>query len=177
MTLIGFNKHIRWNEFKELRAAPAEHSDSSAYTHANRGARYRSQRDPRTGVFSLKNVSIVVSIDRRQSWVVKGEQSAELLAHEQLHYTLSALGGRDLHRTLLKLTATSEEELYEAARTAGDDVSDMVRQANEEYDDESDHSRDVKGQQLWASAIRCVVGNPNGTVQELVSNTAGVCTP
>ena len=50
-------------------------------------------------------------MNKSESWVLKNSKTEKLRKHEQLHYNISALGGRDLERGLKKLTAASPEEL------------------------------------------------------------------
>lgn len=177
MTLIGLNRKIGWQNFTVRDGAPADHADALAFTSARSNASFGFKRDPRTGVFSLKNVSVSVAMIRHESWVVRGSQSASLLAHEQLHYTITALGARDLHRELVASEGSSVEELQDAAQALQDKIQTLTDQANEQYDDDSDHNRNSAEQKLWAAAVQCVLANPKGTLQELVSNKAGVCTP
>ena len=65
------------------------------------------------GVFHFKpsSVFIQVSIDEVKSWVLRNSRSDELLQHEQVHYNISALAGRDLERRMLKLGGESVKAL------------------------------------------------------------------
>jgi hypothetical protein len=177
MALTGLDTRISWRDFTERTSPPPEFEDHDAYTSAASLANLQPVRDHASGVFSFRNVVVTVAMSRRESWVIRGKQTDDLLRHEQNHYTITALGARDLHRRLLKMTALSLRDLEKAASDAQAEVQSLTDQANEDYDVASDHSKNATGQQLWNGAIRCVRADPDGELSDLVNNTAGVCTP
>jgi hypothetical protein len=175
MSLVGLNRTIRWSDFTEVASSP-EDPDHHAYTSARSKASFGFQRDPRTKEYSLKDIVVSVFMVRSESWVVKGHKTAELLQHEQLHYTITALGARDLHRGLTKLTGESVEELQQLATELQGQAQADTDQANEQYDDETNHSLNTSKQRIWNGAVRCVLADVDGTLRDLIRNPAGACT-
>ena len=49
------------------------------------------------------NLTITITLHQSQSWAKRSERSAALLNHEQGHYTLTALTGRDLFIDLMRI--------------------------------------------------------------------------
>jgi hypothetical protein len=96
---------INWNNFTPVQRSRDGHAD--AFTHVDFRPNFNfSSRPDRDGKHRLTNVRVTVTMNRGRSWVVQGRQSAQLLRHEQGHYTITFLVARELCRELLQVEWT-----------------------------------------------------------------------
>lgn len=108
---------------------------------------------------------------KKDSWVLKGEKTDKLLKHEQLHYNISALGGRDLERGLKKLSAESPSELVQKIADFTQEIQSLVDKINEEYDNTklwgTNHGRIKMHQDAWELHINKLKNDPNGELKSI----------
>lgn len=101
MALHGFNYRLRWSDFKTVAKRPDGKSDAQTVT--NIGVKWQSTTGP-DGNWRLTKVIVSVILNRSQMWVVRGKQTSDLLAHEQVHYDISAIAARTLESRLITLS-------------------------------------------------------------------------
>ncbi len=91
-------------------------------------------------------------------------QSADLLAHEQLHYDVGFVIGRRVAFELNRLEAANDAALA-AALNALIRLHFHTRAGliQSRYDRESNHSRNARYQQYWQTQMRACLANPNAT--------------
>jgi len=94
---------ITWRaNFTRVNQPP--HGTSDAFTHADFPSSYSfSSRADANGKHRLRNVRVRVGMNRNLSWYVAGRDTPLLLRHEQGHYNISFLVGRELCWQLLDL--------------------------------------------------------------------------
>jgi hypothetical protein len=105
------------------------------------------------GTFSFPSVSVRVSLSRHASWVVAGRQTQALLNHEQLHYRIAALVGRELGAEATALTASSAAALLGAGTRLHTAKLQRARAIEEAYDLATQHSRSTTQQDVWAHRV------------------------
>lgn len=174
MALKGFNHTINWNnDFTELTSAPTGKSGLVAFTTASAGTSKELKAKGGGGNYSIKPSSIEVSVKmvKKDSWVLKDSKTAELLNHEQMHYNISALGGRDLERGLNKLSASSTSELVQKISDLTQEVQGLISKTNEEYDNTklwgTDHGKIKMHQTAWNLHINKLKNDPNGELKSI----------
>jgi hypothetical protein len=91
-------------------------------------------------------------------------QTADLLAHEQIHYDIGFVIARRLAHDLNFLDAPNEAQL----RARLNELIDLhFGRRNEliqsRYDQESDHSQNAHYQRYWANNMRACLANPNAS--------------
>lgn len=93
---------LEWNKhFTQIQGS--RNPPDQAFTHANFQPKASwSSKAGADGKFRFTNVSVTVTMNRGNSWVVQGTQNDDLLNHEQGHYTLTWLKARTLCRKLLE---------------------------------------------------------------------------
>lgn len=176
MSLHGFRHTLSWSEdFTKLDEPPSGQEHLSAFTVApaetfgGMEARYDSDSE----LYSLKSSSVKVKIQMKksQSWVLKDSRTDQLLRHEQLHYNISALGGRDLERELKKLTAKTTEELRWKRGDLTSQLQGLVDQINDEYDSRilwgTDHGRIKLHQECWELHIKKLMNDDTAKLESI----------
>ena len=124
--------------------------DMVAYTSCYIDFNYRATNDKRNN-FSL-TFDIRLLFNRDQSWidrkrVLPGNHLAEILNHEQGHYTIAYMEQQELRRTVSKTRFTAN---YQAeARTIFDRIHYKYQQLTENYDTDTRNSLDKAQQRSW----------------------------
>ena len=89
--------------------------------------------------------------DPAQSWVKNGEKSAELLAHEQLHFDISEMHCRYFEEAVhdFDFTENVEAELDSIYNV----YFDQLLATQIKYDEESEHYQNAEGQMHWNNFV------------------------
>jgi hypothetical protein len=167
MAVINFNHTLdpRWSEFTPIDSRrPNNLHDAHISTKANFPPFRMGLRDH---VFKVISMDINMYVDVTESWVVKGTQSAHLLAHEQGHYDIAAIGNRELNEGILALTGTDIKDLTEKKSAFTAAMQRKLNQKMLDYDAQTDHGNNSTSQQLWETRIGTTKLNPKGTLQDL----------
>ncbi len=90
-----------------------------------------------------------------ESWVKKGYRTYYLLSHEQLHFDISELHARIMRKRLqeYKPGKNIKRELNKMYKL----VERMRINMQEQYDVETDHSRNKENQKKWEKKIRTLI--------------------
>jgi hypothetical protein len=118
----GVPTQITWRGFTVVPRSPKPPATAFTFADFSHSAAIPGQPD-KDGSYRLSHVHVAVTMNRGQSWVVKGAQSAALLDHEQGHFTITWTVARDLCRRLLDMAWDSS--LLKAAKVA--DVPGFLR--------------------------------------------------
>jgi hypothetical protein len=107
--------------------------------------------DTRTGRGgAITKVVVHVKMPKADSWVVKAEESPELLQHEILHYRIACQVGRDLKADITSLPAKATmadvDPLREASIAKNQQISDQ-------YDADTDHGANADQQAAWTKKV------------------------
>jgi hypothetical protein len=89
--------------------------------------------------------------DPKQSWIKKGKMTPELLAHEQQHFNIAELHCRYFEERVDKFTYTLNVEA-EIDSIYGVVFEEMLAMQIT-YDEETDHFRNLEGQNKWNEFI------------------------
>ena len=110
-------------------------------------------------------------MDKNNSWVLRGSKTEKLKKHEQIHYNISALAGRDLERDLKNLTADSPEELVSKRDALNSQMQTLVDDMNKEYDNTilwgTDHGRIELHQGIWELHISKLMNDDNARLESI----------
>jgi len=87
-----------------------------------------------------------------KSWYVKGRANNVILDHERLHFDITELHARKFRKRIAqaKFTLNISDEM-EHIHTA---INSELRQTQQKYDQESNHSQDVAEQKKWQRKIK-----------------------
>lgn len=174
MTMQGFKYTLSWStDFTEVDNAPEGFSDRSARTKASvtLNPAMQARRDSKDSDYYFVPDTVIVTIKavQAESWVVKDLKSDKLLKHEQLHYNISALGGRDLERKLLALRDPSGPELIKKKEAAGKEIQTLIDKINKAYDDDvkgTNHGKKDTEQSNWQIHINNLLNKPDAELKE-----------
>lgn len=175
MALYGFNYKIKWSkDFTTVSSPPVDKEDLLAFTVAKAGSFGSPEAYKKDdGRYYMKPSSIKVEIKmvKSESWVLGDSKTDKLKKHEQMHYNISALGGRDLERGLKNLSGDSEYDLREKRDELNTGIQDLITEINKEYDNTilwgTDHGRIELHQGLWEMHLAKLMNDPNGVLKSV----------
>ena len=186
--LEGNDLSLTWGDFQG--AIPSNRpGGEDAYTEARFDLNYGYDWDDSHGSvhgYRITDVLVQVALEQGKMWSVKKGQTAALLQHEQGHYDILALLGRDLFdeltgwnssnppkrfrkQTDLKDAANRTLRGYKslAAKLAGSSSADGV------YDKQTNHGQDAKAQEKWDKALADARTNGTTLMKALAPLGAG----
>jgi hypothetical protein len=163
MAVKNWPSKVNWNQFKKVAKAPG-----GATTVAHIEGEYRNPPGRQFQVvqdgklFKLTDVNLVLKLIRAETWVIKGKESKDLLAHEQGHWDILGLIAREYHKEIKKLRGTSVAQLQSRfqkleARIA--EKRDNLNSGSGGYDTETDHGREKAQQKKWDALIATCKGS------------------
>lgn len=127
----------------------ANGSDVIAYTNCTIDFHYEAA--PRNGYYLL-NFKITMQMNHYKSWMDKSrvtskQQLAEILKHEQGHYTIAYMEQQELLRTVGR--TVFHEDYQRAAQAIFDRIDAKYKQLNLDYDADTHHMVDRTQQKSW----------------------------
>ena len=156
----GWPRAITWDEFKVVNSRPAGvkedaqiHSETvppQSVTVVRKGGRFR-----------LGPLTAEVRVVPENTWVVSGKKSKELLSHEQGHFDITGLTGRDMLRDLAAIRAPSVKVLQRRVRKTIQQTQKLANELTTKYDDETKHGKDKTVQKKWKDHLRNCIKNGN----------------
>jgi hypothetical protein len=163
--LVNFNRVLAWSDFAKVKRTPAPAQTAEvAQTAADIApSGFGVERVAGSHSVRLKD-SLQVSIEfkPRDSWVydwVFTQPQAyqdDLLNHENGHYRIVALIGRDFFLALMALRANSyanASALQKDISQAGKDIASKAQPAQDKYDVQTKNGTDAGQQKLWDGYI------------------------
>lgn len=167
--LQGLFRTLTWNDFKQVtKPAPGPgQSASAAQTRTNVGTNNFSLppiRGTQPQQYQLANmITVSITLDAANCWkanwlatLTQAEQD-RLLKHEQGHYDLVALLGRDYFLELMQLKANTYTKMsdFEADRKALDaQFLKQIQPIQDKYDSDTTHGRVQARQDAWNGFIQ-----------------------
>jgi len=105
-----------------------------------------------SGVRLRDNVILTIALKHNQSWAKQNARTAALLNHEQGHYHITALTGRDMFIDLMQLKSqTFSGDPALQSEFNGIRARYNAQAMHDKYDarSETDHGRDSAKQRIW----------------------------
>jgi hypothetical protein len=171
MSLQGFRTVLKWADFPKRDCAPI--TGRAAYTDPAYSTNIGLMRNGDKVVIDPDKLQVNISLDTTTSWVVKGEESDSLLAHEQGHYGITALGARDYHANLLKLEANYGPGMKSKVDALNSSVQALIGQINQMYDEDvncgTNHGKLADKQAQWELRINNLKNNAQGRLNSLAT--------
>jgi hypothetical protein len=155
LVLSNWPRSLTWDDFPEVNSRPADaEGDENAQIAAEARQPDRIAVVNEGGVRRVTSLSITIQVVRENSWVVRSAKTPELLSHEQGHYDIQGLMGRDMGNEILAARAPSADalqqivtEIIQRYRQRGIDLS-------AQYDTDTNHGRNREAQARWDRAIQ-----------------------
>lgn len=91
------------------------------------------------------------------SWVKKGQNTAYLLAHEQLHFDISELHARIMRKKLKEYQPSKDKNVRKDLNKMYKRVERMRINMQELYDEETNHSEDKVAQKKWEQKVETLM--------------------
>lgn len=156
--MTGWPRAIEWKAFREVDERP-DGIEEDAQIHSENVFTKEIKIVREKGKYRLGPVSANVVIVSEDTWVVKGTQSDALLSHEQGHYDITGLIGRDLLREVAEIRAPSPKVLKQRVDSTAKRLAELAARLTEKYDDETEHGLDKGQQKRWKDHIRKCMKN------------------
>jgi hypothetical protein len=137
------SRHLIWDDFK---GTPDPLSRSLAHTYWR--VHYWIEDTVMRGDTVSCNFRIHVLFDTSRSWVKPGKETSDLLKHEQGHYDVAKLCGRELKFRFASLPLY-KYDYEQRVKRKFDEVFQKYVDIQQLYDDESNHGLNVEGQHKW----------------------------
>ena len=168
MSLTNFNKVITWNDFTKVPSRPWGKSEDAVIS-ASWDIDASFGRKGNAIVIEKYTVNIFLIPEKctALNTSVVAANAAYILKHEQGHYDIIALGAREFHDKVGKLSADTEVELNTKINDLKTKISDDTDIVDERYDTATNHSMNIAVQQAWDLKISAAKRNLKGTIKDL----------
>lgn len=164
--LLGRSRNVQWTDFV---APPPPNSHAHAHIATDVNLAYTYASGP-GGVRLNDNVTVTIRLHQQQSWAKKqlinswpSQARQDLLRHEQGHYDITALMGRDLFIDVMALKLQSFSNLS-ALQTALQTIRQRYdpQPVHNKYDhlQQTDHGRNAPQQTAWNQYIQTAFTKP-----------------
>jgi len=151
--LDGWPRSIAWSEFSEVASRPAGVNEAAQiHTEVVQPDQVGVQRE--NGRLRLGGYVVRVQVVSADTWVVTGQKTNELLAHEQGHFDITGLSGRDMVRDLGAIRAADTDELQREVHRIIAHYGQLSSTLSSQYDTETRNGADRAQQQRWEAHLR-----------------------
>lgn len=106
----------------------------------------------------LFDYKLSVSFNPNRSWVKKGFEKDELLKHEQLHFDIAILCGREIDQKMKAELFTKRDYKYKTNKIFNETMAKYAAMQRQ-YDTETNHSIIVNEQERWNGVIEKEINN------------------
>jgi hypothetical protein len=155
LLVSNWPRALTWDDFPELGSRPADaEGDENAQIAAEARQPERISVANEGGIRRVTSLTVTIQIVRENCWVVRTAKSAELLSHEQGHYDLTGLMGRDMGNEILAARAPSAAALQEQITAIIERFQRRARELTRQYDTQTGGGRNREAQGRWDQAIR-----------------------
>jgi hypothetical protein len=151
--VTGWPRNLTWADFPEVASAP-DASDENAQIHAEITQPTNVGVVHEHGQVRISSLTVNLSVDRGDSWVVRSAKADDLLSHEQGHFDITGMMGRDMGAEIMAARASSTGDLQTAVTAIIQRYRTLAKTLNDRYDTETNHGRNREAQARWDARIR-----------------------
>jgi hypothetical protein len=169
--LLNRVHRVQWGDF---HGHPPQNATLDAHIETKVDLNYGYRREPNGTAQLTDAVTVTIQLVRHLSWAKKQRINSwpqqaqdDLLRHEQGHYDITALMGRDMFLDLMELKPRSFPSLGALQTAVNGIVQRYAPQAiHVKYDSaqESDHGRNATQQRAWDGYINTALTQPRSPV-------------
>jgi hypothetical protein len=190
-SLEGHDETLIWADF-QAKAPSASASSEAAFASARFDMKYDDVWDDSHGAahgYRIDHVQVQVEVERSLMWSVKKDRTPALLAHEQGHYDIVALLGRDLYNELTGWNSGARPRRFRKESDLKDEANRVLRRYQKlavdlagssssvgVYDAKTKHGTDAKVQEQWTAALAKARAE-GATVVKAVGGVGGSAAP
>jgi hypothetical protein len=165
--LEGHEEKLIWADFQAQ--APGGSASEAAYASARFDMNFDYEWDDSHGTahgYRVDHVQVTVEVERSLMWSVKSARTDALLQHEQGHYDIVALLGRDLYNELTGWDSGTKPKRFQKETDLKDEVKRVLRRYKKlavdlagssgsvgVYDKKTAHGANAKAQEQWTAAL------------------------
>jgi hypothetical protein len=160
LVVNGWPRALTWDDFTEVQSRPADaEGTENAQIHCeiNQPERVAVSRDGTQR--RVSSLTVTIGIVRADNWVVRSARTPELLSHEQGHYDITGLMGRDMGNEILAARAATLEDLQQQITSIIGRYRQQARDLNARYDTETRGGANRDAQRRWDESIRGSIDN------------------
>lgn len=155
LVVSNWPRSLTWDDFRGLAARPADaEGDENAQIHAEARQPERIAVVNESGVRRVTSLTVNIEIVRDDTWVVNSAKSDALLSHEQGHYNIMGLMGRDMGDEILAARAPSAAALQEQITAIIERYRERGRELTRQYDTDTRGGANREAQARWDQAIQ-----------------------
>ena len=141
-------RKLAWSDFK---APPDANSTYWAYTGYLVRYRYQDVKIMGENV-NIGYFEVTVELDPARTWAKMDKVSDELLIHEQGHFDIGILCGREILATL-KRTSFERSNYRDQMQSIFQEILKKYIEMGHQYDSETEHFRNKKEQERWNALL------------------------
>ena len=142
------DRKLTWEDFKATPDATSTYWAYTGYLVRYRYADVKIFSDSMTiGIFE-----VMVELDPARTWAKMDKVSDELLIHEQGHFNIGILCGREILATF-KQTRFEISKYRDQMRSIFQEILRKYIEMGQQYDSETEHFRNKKEQERWNAWI------------------------
>jgi len=181
--LLNLMRVLTWNDFTKLKQSPAPGSTAEVAQTATDIVPSGIATEPIVGSSSVRlkdTIEVRIEFKPKESWVFNWvftqpqSYQDDLLNHENGHYKIAALIGRDFFLALMKLKANAYANT--AALRADIDrvkkaIAEKAQPAQDKYDDDTKNGTDSRQQTLWDGYISKASITPVNPAEQAADGT------
>ena len=148
-------KNLVWKHFRKVDSPPGK-STSDAHT-----APLDNLKIPNKGgiikvgnKYQVKKINVMVNLNLKNTWVVKGKESKKLLEHERRHWMMDIIVGYEIERAVLALSNMNAKILKQKILSEFNwHRNKREKWLSELYDKETKSGTDAKIQAQWEKKV------------------------
>jgi hypothetical protein len=162
-SLNNLHRTLTWKDFvhKNVPQPPPGQSAEAAQTVANATISGLALAKAGSGFQIKDSVVVTIQLNSAQTWVANWiltrsqDVTDALLAHEQGHYDLTALAGRDLYNAVTALLSNTYPNAAAAQADLNAAKAKIITQpVSDRYDADTQHGADAAQQAKWNQNIQ-----------------------
>ena len=156
--LVGWPRKIGWREFPNVKSRPpGVQEDAQISSEGAPDTNIRPQQ--KNGRFLIPKITVRFTVVHDDTWVVQDKKTDALLAHEQRHFDITGLIGREMGTAMLAIRAADMAELQQEVTRILEHYREQAKKLTEQYDDETEHGLKADKQRQWEKKIQDCMDN------------------
>jgi hypothetical protein len=162
MAVLGWHTNLTWRQFRRVNTPLGTTEEAQTEASIEPPERVAVAKDG--AKFKLTNFDVRVRLVPSGTWIVNGKATDALLAHEQGHWDIAGLTAYEYFRELTGLRADDTDTLQSQASAALERIQTKVDALQEQYDRQTDHSRQASEQARWQRLIATAIRSGNAAL-------------
>jgi len=159
----GWPSQLEWSQFNTV-ASPSDGGTEQAQIATSIPPIASITVEHHGNTVSLGPFTLKLEVDKSNCWVVRGQTSAALLRHEQVHWDIAGLNAHEVSRALKALRESNTAALGTQVQTTMANLAIKAQAMQFWYDDESKHGLDARGQKTWEDKVAAAIANQNAAL-------------